>query len=138
MLTKSVSLTSATTVRSRPLKRKDTMISLHFDRQEFACQCGCGFSTVDIELLVVLEETRRHFNKPMIITSGCRCEPRNRIIGGVGGSKHMEGIAADFYVVGAPLEDVYSYINDSYPHKYGLGLYTRWIHFDARREKARW
>ena len=37
------------------------MESKYFSRSEFACRCGCGFDTVDAELLQILEKLRKHF-----------------------------------------------------------------------------
>jgi len=37
-------------------------ISPWFNRAEFACNCGCGFDTVDSDTLTVLEEVREYFN----------------------------------------------------------------------------
>ena len=56
--------------------RVDKMkLNKYFHRSEFACKCGCGFDTVDTELLKVLTRLRVRFNKPVKITSACRCEP---------------------------------------------------------------
>ena len=48
-------------------------LSDNFSRTEFACKCGCGFDTVDSLTLEALESIRKHFNKPVTVTSGCRC-----------------------------------------------------------------
>jgi len=73
-------------------------VSQNFNRSEFACKCGCGFSTVDVDLIKVLEVVRRRFGKPITINSACRCEDHNKNIGGSYGSKHKQGIAADIVV----------------------------------------
>ncbi|BEB16509.1 hypothetical protein VEE45_23520 [Escherichia coli] len=47
------------------------MLSKHFSRKEFKCKCGkCDYDTIDAELLVILEDVREHFGKPVIINSG--------------------------------------------------------------------
>jgi len=56
---------------------KRIKLSKHFYRDEFACQCGCGFDTVDHELVKILEDVRKTFNAPVHISSGCRCEKHN-------------------------------------------------------------
>ena len=113
-------------------------ISPHFNRSEFECQCNCGFNTVDVELISILEEVRQYFMKPVTITSGCRCEEHNESIGGTPNSKHTLGQAADIKVSGVTAEKVYKFIDGIYPSKYGLGLYSSWVHIDPRLTKARW
>ena len=113
------------------------MLSKHFKRSEFKCPC-CDFSTVDVELLEVLEDLRVFFEKPVIITSGCRCDVHNADVGGSIGSKHMYGIAADIVIRDIPPDDVYIYLDNKYNDKYGIGLYSSWVHIDIRADKARW
>lgn len=110
----------------------------YFDRSEFSCRCGCGFESVDAELLHSLTRIREHFNSPITITSGNRCKIHNTNIGGESGSKHTKGIAADFKVDGATPKQVVDLLNIWYPDKYGIGLYKTWTHLDVRSEKARW
>lgn len=114
-------------------------ISAHFNRAEFACKCGCGFDTVDIELIEALEVVRQYFMRPVIITSGCRCEQYNYQIGGSPNSYHTKGRAADFKVDGHSARDVHDFLTRVYKDKFGIGLYSTWNHFDTRTgDKARW
>ena len=117
-------------------------ISAHFDRQEFACQCGkCPQSqdpTVDVKLIGILEELRRHFNTPITVTSGVRCKPHNASVGGSAFSKHLEGKASDVIVKGVHSHKVYNYLFERYPDLYGFGKYDTFTHIDSRRLKARW
>ena len=114
------------------------MFSKGFERSEFACNCGCGFDTVDVETLWVLEELRRWFGKPVHINSGCRCQEYNIYVNGSKHSKHVLGQAADIYVEGIDPKFVYEYLDKLYPGKYGVGKYTTFTHFDPREELARW
>ncbi len=113
-------------------------ISKNFSRSEFMCKCNCGFSTVDIELIKVLEIVRGHFDAPVKINSACRCELHNTAIGGSYGSKHKQGIAADITVMGVKPYAVYRFLDGYAPNKYGLGLYETFTHLDIRKLKARW
>jgi uncharacterized protein YcbK (DUF882 family) len=114
-------------------------ISAHFNRSEFACQCGCGFDTVDIELSEALEVVRQYFMAPVTITSGCRCAEHNQKIGGSPKSKHVEGRAADFKVQGHAPQEVHDFLTRVYKDKFGIGLYRSWVHLDTRSgDKARW
>ena len=118
--------------------KKMSKLSKHFSRVEFACRCGCGFDTVDVELLEVLTTIRCAFNSPVTITSPCRCEKHNVNIGGSYGSKHKRGIAADIVVKGVTPDEVYKYLDDTYPTSYGIGKYESFTHIDVRHKKARW
>ena len=113
-------------------------ISKHFSRSEFACQCGCGFSTVDIELVSLLETIRKVFNAPVTINSACRCPEHNEKIGGAYGSKHKQGIAADIVVSGASPAMVYKFVDSHMPLKGGVGSYDTFTHVDVRAVKSRW
>jgi len=113
-------------------------LSMHFSRSEFACRCGCGFQTVDFELLQVLEWLRLHFQQPVIINSGARCRRHNRYIGGSPGSKHQQGIAADIKIQFIDSKHIVEYLDQEYPDKYGIGLYPGWVHIDVRPNKSRW
>lgn len=113
-------------------------VSEHFDREEFACKCGCGYAVVDIELLRLLERVRLHFGKPVKINSACRCEKHNKAVGGADGSKHKLGIAADIVVKDVDASEVYNFIDRHLPNTLGLGNYNSFTHVDVREVKARW
>ena len=113
-------------------------LSEHFNRSEFECQCGCGFDTVDIELLEALETIRHRYMKPIKITSGCRCIQHNAAIGGSYDSQHTKARAADFKVQGMEPEEIYNFLCRTYPETFGVGIYESWVHIDSRKTKARW
>ena len=113
-------------------------ISKDFNRYEFSCQCGCGFNTVDVELIIVVQDVRDYFGQPVRINSGCRCPKHNAAIGGSKNSQHLFGKAADIVVLGVFAWDVDEYLKDKYPDKYGIGRYSGWTHIDVRAGKARW
>jgi uncharacterized protein YcbK (DUF882 family) len=111
---------------------------MYFKREEFACKCGCGFATVDVELLAVLEDLRVYFGKPVTITSACRCINHNHAVGGKPNSKHREGIAADVVVQDIDASIIYNYLDEQYVASKGIGKYTTFTHIDVRSVKARW
>jgi uncharacterized protein YcbK (DUF882 family) len=120
-------------------------ISQHFARSEFACQCGnnCPQSqdpTVDVTLIQILEELRRHFNTPITVTSGVRCKSHNASpsVKGSVFSKHLEGKAADVILKGVTPDRVYKYLFERYPNSYGFGKYETFTHIDSRGLKGRW
>lgn len=47
---------------------------------------------------MVLDPLRRIIQKPIIITSGYRCEKLNKAVGGVTNSWHQQGNAADIHI----------------------------------------
>lgn len=113
-------------------------LSEHFNRSEFACNCGCGFDTVDAELLRVLEDLRNHFKEPVHINSGCRCRKHNIEVKGSEKSQHLTGRAADIVVKNHPPEDVQYYLQMEYPDRYGIGTYRNFTHIDTRGYRVRW
>jgi uncharacterized protein YcbK (DUF882 family) len=114
-------------------------ISENFDRSEFACKCGCGFDTVDAELIKVLEDIRGAFGVPIKINSGCRCETHNKEIGGSVHSQHKKGRAADIVVEGINAGAVQGLVDGRWPSLGGMGRYGVFTHVDTRSGPiARW
>ena len=71
-----------------------------FSMNEFECHCGCRMpdsARANIEALVeqVLDPAREGYGKPVCVNSGYRCARHNAAVGGVAGSQHMRGEAAD-------------------------------------------
>lgn len=86
----------------------------YFKRQEFACPCPrCGgFPVEPAERLVrVAVQIREHFGgKPVIVSSGVRCQAHNaELPGSSPTSRHMRGLAMDFAVRGVPVAQVLAY-----------------------------
>lgn len=116
----------------------NTKISAHFHRAEFACNYGCGFDTVDVNTLDVLEAVRTHFNALVGINSGCRCPDHNRRVGGEPNSQHTLGRATDIRVQCVEPSDVYDWLAASFPTA-SLGRYQTFTHVDTRTHgPARW
>ena len=75
----------------------------NFQPEEFRCPCGhcTGYPTwMKVTELKLIQQIRAHFGKPMEITSGLRCGYENSRVGGIGGSKHLSGKAADYVMDG--------------------------------------
>lgn len=105
-------------------------LSRSFNRSEFACRDGCGFDTVDVELIAMLQEIRDYYDAPVIITSGCRCPNHNESVGGSKGSQHLLGRAADFVVRGVEPAEVAAFAERLSPG--GIGNYKTFSHIDTR------
>lgn len=58
-----------------------------------------------MELSETLEKIRTKYKRPIIVTSGYRCEKLNKAVGGVKTSQHMKGEAADIRSVSDTKKD---------------------------------
>lgn len=67
----------------------------NFKVSEFACHCGCGFNIIDQRVIDMAQTIRDALGVPVHVNSGCRCEKHNAKVGGIKGSKHTKGLAAD-------------------------------------------
>lgn len=98
----------------------------NFQRWEFRCPCGkCGGYPVepDFRLVKVLQQIRNHFNKPLNITSGIRCQTFNdSLVGSTKNSAHTKGKASDFYVQGVNTKTLLAYCQEL--KKQGIIAYT--------------
>jgi len=100
-----------------------TKLSRHFELAEFLAT-ATGIEQTPNAAVVdnpralcdrVLEPVRRRFGRPVIITSGYRNEELNKRVGGVRNSQHLLGEAADFFVWGEDLIDVFSWLCQNTP-----------------------
>lgn len=114
------------------------MLSRYFKREEISCKCGCGFDTIDADLLAVLDGARVYFDAPIYITSSARCGSHNTKVGGEEDSQHLVGKAVDIVVKGVTPETVQDYFLNKYPNSKGIGSYREFTHIDVRDGKARW
>ncbi len=94
-----------------------------------------------MQLVEYLQKIRDHFGKPIIISSGYRCERHNRSVGGATASKHKAGMAADIMIAGVSPSEVAKYA-ESIGAK-GIGLYETakdgyFVHIDTRVTKSFW
>lgn len=71
-------------------------LSANFYADEFQCPC-CGKNNINPVLISYLQKMRIMFRKPMIITSGTRCQEHNKAVGGKPHSDHLLGFAADVH-----------------------------------------
>ncbi len=76
---------------------------VNFKVTEFKCKCGAKYCTgypaeLNRDLVLNLQTLREKYKKSIIITSGLRCTTYNKKIGGVNGSSHTKGKAADIYI----------------------------------------
>ena len=105
----------------------------NFSRKEFACKCGCGLDDVNPLLPKLLQQIRDHFDKPIRIVSGLRCELRNKKVGGAKKSQHLYGNAADIQVKDFPPHVVAAYANSIMTGWGGIKAYPTFTHVDVRQ-----
>ena len=110
----------------------------HFKVSEFACKDGSDYIPIDIDLAYKLEEIRKHFGKPITITSAYRTPAYNRKVGGASSSYHTKGKAFDIVVKGIKPYDVAHYAQGLWIM--GIGCYydDGFVHIDGRRFPSYW
>lgn len=92
---------------------------------------------LDFRLLELLEILRGKIgHKPIIVTSGYRCEEYNKKVGGVPRSYHLLGMAADIKVPGMQPADLITHAEEV--GFLGLGLYKTFCHLDIRYSLSIW
>ena len=111
-------------------------LSQHFTATELACPCGtCNRTVVHWALVELLQRMRWRIGRPIVVTSGFRCAPHNRDVGGARSSLHISGMAADVQCNGLTpqmLADVAEECGAG-----GIGVYPRHTHVDVGEER-RW
>lgn len=117
----------------------DRKLSAHFTQREFDCGCGCQIGSVDPRLVEGLELLRAVLgSKPLRITSGIRCVPHNKAVGGAPNSQHIFGRAADIVVEGVEPKLVFTTAEELGVFG-GLGLSHTFVHVDVRPgERTLW
>ena len=115
-------------------------LSSHFRRSEARCPC-CGRSITKRRLVDALEKLRHKCgNVPIKVNSWYRCEEWNERVGGVPGSKHLLGEAADIVVQGLEPVEVAELAEQVCEFRHGgIGVYQNFVHVDVRQDgPARW
>jgi hypothetical protein len=112
-----------------------------FLRSETADKLGINNTPTDETIidninysLTRLNEIRESYGKPIIISSGYRCQALNEAVGGVKDSKHLYGLAVDLKWDPQLLE----FITDNMQFDKLIrekAAKTRWIHIQFRRDR---
>jgi uncharacterized protein YcbK (DUF882 family) len=97
------------------------------------CKCGCGSDHVQLELVIILQNIRDYFNKPVTVTSGVRCVKHNTRVGGAKKSKHLTGEAADIKIAGVSPNAIAAVANNILGHRGGVKAYPTFTHVDIRK-----
>jgi hypothetical protein len=81
-----------------------------------------------VRIAYTLEIIRNDLGSPVIISSGYRCPAVNNGVGGSSRSKHMQGLAVDFTVVGYTPPQVVERIRNLVGYDKLILEFDRWIH----------
>ena len=80
-------------------------------------------------LAFFLEQVRKVFNKPFLISSGYRSREVNEAVGGSKTSQHCDGCAADFNVKGmSPSAVVRAIVDANIPYDQVILEFDSWVH----------
>lgn len=121
-------------------------LTTNFSIAEFNCHDGTRVPATlysNVKLLAENLQVLRDFvGGPIRITSGYRSSSHNRRVGGKKYSEHLNARAADFTIAGVTPREIASaieaLIRDGKMLQGGVGLYSRWVHYDVRGTRARW
>ncbi len=115
----------------------------HFALSEFDCRCSeygtdyCGGhpDTINEYLLSYMEIIRSYFgDKPVHVNSCLRCPTHNSNSGGVSTSKHLSGLACDFWIEGVTSAEILAFVKtlDLYRYAYAVTSGTNGVvHLDV-------
>lgn len=106
----------------------------HFTPKELSCKCGgrhCrGEYFHDPDFLDALELLRGRMGRPLVITSGRRCDRHNDAVGGASRSQHKLAVAGDVSQMGHdPVELAREAIAAGFK---GIGFGRSFLHLDMR------
>lgn len=108
----------------------------HFTPKEFACKCGdafCdGFPVQPNRILLELsDDVREHFDTPMVVSSGVRCEIHNENVGGAAASRHKYGKAVDFCIPGKTAVQILAHVKQDSRVRYAYDIDGTYVHMDV-------
>lgn len=123
-------------------------LSAHWSMGELSCRCACKghlaptiFANLTGLAVKVLEPLRLMWGRALTATCGYRCPAHNKKVGGVPGSEHTKGIAADLTEGDGLTDDEQiklAALASQLPTVGGLGLYEGrgFVHVDTRPRKG--
>ena len=118
-------------------KHSELKLSENFKVKEFRSRCGSDEILIDEKLITLLQKMRDKFGA-INISSAYRTASYNKKVGGVSGSQHLYGLAADITI-----QDTSRLLEAAqYAEKIGftgVGLddkYQKFLHVDTRKSKS--
>ena len=121
-------------------------LTKNFSKAEFESKDGAEMPKdvlLNIQKLAnQLQVLRNYINSSITVNSGYRSESHNKLIGGSVNSQHLLGKASDITVKGYTPKKVHEAIEYLIKNgdmlQGGLGLYKNFVHYDIRKQRARW
>jgi len=118
-------------------------LSENFSKLEVQCPCGCGANKISPVLIEKLQKVRNIIGRPIIITSGVRCEFYNASIKASMNSSHIpddHGIGNAVDIACTNSKDRYELVElaQKFFKRVGIskGQYGGFIHLDVDRSKV--
>ena len=109
-------------------------LTANFNREEYACKCGCGKDNIKDELATKVQLVRDIVKRGIRINSGIRCEKHNVAIKATPSSSHIDGWAADLSYHGSA--ERYQILNAALQVFDRVGIAKTFIHVDVDRNKS--
>jgi len=133
------------TTPDKPLAETNWQYIKYFKPTEFACPCpehkGKPVYDMSSNLVFALVNLRELINKPIIITSGWRCQKHNAEVGGRPDSPHLYKCAVDITIPGVNFDRLVElYLACEHIGFKGIGFYPvkKIIHIDMSNRIQRW
>lgn len=105
----------------------------NFHHHEFRCAC-CNGGQMDMDFILRLQKARTHARTPFRIISGWRCAAHNKAVGGVMGSSHLRGYAADIQTLTS--EERFAVVRGLILARFQrIGIGDTFVHVDDDPEK---
>ena len=118
-------------------------LSKNFSRLEVQCPCGCGANKSSSILIEKLQKVRNIIGRPIVITSGVRCEFYNASIKASMNSSHIpdeHGIGNAVDIACTNSKDRYELVElaQKFFKRIGIsgGSYGGFVHLDVDKEKV--
>ena len=118
-------------------------LSKNFSKLEFQCPCSCGANKISSVLIKKLQKVRDIIGRPIIITSGVRCEFYNASINASMNSSHIPdsyglGQAVDISCTTSKYRYELVQVAQKFFKRIGIsgGSYGGFIHLDVDRSKV--
>ena len=109
-------------------------LTANFNREEYACKCGCGRADIKDHLAAKVQSVRDILGRPISINSGIRCARHNGNIGASETSSHIGGWAADLGYTGSG--ERYQLLNAAFQIFDRVGIAKNFIHVDVDANKT--
>ena len=118
-------------------------LSKNFSKLEIMCPCSCGADKISSILIEKLQKVRNIIGRPIVITSGVRCEFYNASIKASMNSSHLpdeHGVGQAVDIACLNSKDRYELVEvaQKFFRRVGIsqGSYGGFVHLDVDRSKV--